>query len=391
MKETKENPKLKTKTELPELEYEKVIDCPIDCLILDRNNPRFEIDLDSKKDSEIEAIRSLCNISDVRELIDSISINGYLPIEPMIIYKTQSQTLYTVLEGNRRLAAIKILRDKNIARDLGILVPKIDPNKLKTTDKINVIRVKSPLEARAYIGFKHINGPQRWDAYAKAKFATNWYKDFRKENKTIEDVAKQLGDNNDTVRSYVSSILVLEQAENNDIYNIKDKTSKGKFAFSHLYTALDRLEYRNFLGLKQGWNAEPVENPVPKKYLENLREVLVYMYGSKKDDKQALVKSQNPDIKKLGIILSNDLALKKIQNGADIETAYLNTLNHGDALEKILIETSITLNRGTEILPKLKRNDFTSNLQTLSNEIKAQIEILHGFIDTRMSEKKKRS
>jgi len=306
----------------------------------------------------------------------------------MIIYKDPSKEKYIVLEGNRRLAALKILREENIAKEVGIVVQKLDMKKLQTTEKVNVIRKKNPLDARAYIGFKHINGPQRWDAYAKAKFATNWYKDFLKKNKTIEDVARQLGDNNDTIRSFVSSILILEQAENYDIYNIKDKTSKGKFAFSHLYTALDRSEYRNFLGLKQGWNTNPIENPIPRKYLNNLREVLVYIYGSKKDDKQALVKSQNPDIKKLGIILTNDVALKKIRNGSDIDTAYLNTLNPGDALEKILIEINILLNRGTEILPKLKSSAFTVSLQELSNEIKAQVEILHGFISNQILEKK---
>jgi DNA-binding CsgD family transcriptional regulator len=374
---------------LPELPISEIVDCPVDYLILDYNNPRFEIDLDKKRDTEIDAIRTLCNISDVKELIDSISDNGYLPIEPMIVYKGPSQSKYTVLEGNRRLAAIKILRTEEIARELNISVPKLDARKLHTTENIKVFRVKDPLDARAYIGFKHINGPQRWDAYAKAKFATKWYKDFCKQGKTIEDVARQLGDNNDTVRSYVGSVLVLEQAEKNDIYNINEKTNKGKFAFSHLYTALDRPEYRKFLGLKQGWNTDPSENPIHKKDLAKLREVLVYIFGSKQNDKPALIKSQNPDIKKLGVVLSNEVSLMKIRNGSDLETAYLNTLNSGDALEKILTDASIILARGTELLPKLDTDSFTPALLSLVKEIKAQIEILDGYISNKASEKDK--
>jgi hypothetical protein len=379
----------KTGIQLPELPFEEIVDCPVDYLTLDYNNPRFEIDLDQKRNTEIEAIRTLCNISDVKELIDSISDNGYLPIEPMIVYKEPSQSKYTVLEGNRRLSALKILRNEEIARELNILAPKLDKKKLRTTENIKVFRVKGPLDARAYIGFKHINGPQRWDAYAKAKFAAKWYKDFREKGKTIEDVARQLGDNNDTVRSYVGSVFVLEQAEKNDIYNIKEKTNKGKFAFSHLYTALDRPEYREFLGLKQGWNTEPSDNPIHKKNLGKLREVLVYMFGSKRDDKPALIRSQNPDIKKLGIILSSEVALMKIRNGSDLETAYLNTLNSGDALEKTLTDASIILTRGTELLPKLTTNSFTPTLLKLVREIKAQIEILDGYISNKTLEKNK--
>jgi hypothetical protein len=385
---SKEKSALTLEIKLPDLKFREIVDCLIDYLTFDLNNPRFEIDLDQKRNSEVEAIRSLCSISDVKELIDSISINGYLPIEPMIIYKAPSQAKYVVLEGNRRLAAIKLLRDATIAKELGMTVPKLDAKIMQTTKRIKVIRVKDPLDARAYIGFKHINGPQRWDSYAKAKFATKWYLDFRKENKTIEDVARQLGDNNDTIRSYVSSILVLEQAERNGIYNIKDKTGKGKFAFSHLYTALDRPEYRNFLGLKQGWNTEPAENPIPEKYLEKLQEVLVYMYGSKKDDKQALVKSQNPDLKNLGIILSSEVALAKIRNGMDIENAYLNTLDSGDALKKILVDANIILRRGIDIMAKLNQDAFSLSLRELSNEVKAQAEILYGFISSRITGKK---
>jgi hypothetical protein len=377
----------KTNISLPKLPINKIVDCPVDCLTLDYNNPRFEIDFDQKRETEIDAIRTLCNISDVKELIDSISDNGYLPIEPMIVYKGPSQSKYTVLEGNRRLAALKILRDEKIARELRLSVSKLDVKKLRTTENIKVFRVKDPLDARAYIGFKHINGPQRWDAYAKAKFATKWYKDFRKQGKTIEDVARQLGDNNDTVRSYIGSVLVLEQAEKNDIYNIKEKTNKGKFAFSHLYTALDRPEYREFLGLKQGWNTEPSEDPIHKKNLGKLREVLVYMFGSKSDSKPALIQSQNPDIKKLGIVLSNEISLMKIRNGSDLETAYLNTLNSGDALEKILTDTSIILARGTELLPKLNADSFTPALSSLVREIKAQVEILDGYICSKTPKK----
>jgi hypothetical protein len=251
----------KIKRSLPELPFDEIVDCPVVYLTLDYNNPRFEIDFDQKRDTEIDAIRTLCNISDIKELIDSISDNGYLPIEPMIVYKGPSQSKYVVLEGNRRLSALKILRDEKIARELRMSVPKLDVKKLRTTENIKVFRVKNPLDARAYIGFKHINGPQRWDAYAKAKFATKWYKDFRKEGKTIEDVARQLGDNNDTVRSYVSSVLVLEQAEKNDIITSKRKPARENLHFL-IYTQhwID-LNIENFLvSSKDGiWNPQRIQ------------------------------------------------------------------------------------------------------------------------------------
>jgi hypothetical protein len=77
----------------------------------------------------------------------------------------------------------------------------------------------------------------------------------------------------------------------------------------------------------------------------------------------------------------------KIRNGSDLETAYLNTLNSGDALEKILTDASIILARGTELLPKLNADSFTPALLSLVREIKAQIEILDGYIHNKTLEK----
>src|SRR5277367_5754345 len=81
---------------------------------------------------------------------------------------------------------------------------------------------------------------------------------------------------------------------------------RGKFAFSHLYTALTRPGYREFLGLPDEWRAEdPKPNPVPKNKLENLHKVMVWLYGSKKDEIEPIINSQNPDIKNLGAVLLN--------------------------------------------------------------------------------------
>jgi hypothetical protein len=111
------------------------------------------------------------------------------------------------------------------------------------------------------------------------------------------------------------------------------------------------------------------------------------MFGSKNDNKPGLIKSQNPDIRKLGIVLSNEVSLMRIRNGSNLEDAYLNTLNSDDALEKILTDASIILARGTELLPKLNTDSFTSVLLSLVREIKAQIEILDGYICSKTPKK----
>ncbi len=81
-----------------------------------------------------------------------------------------------MLEGNRRLAAIRILQDPALARGTGIAPPKVSADVLKSLKEVTVYAVSSPDQAREYIGFKHINGPHKWEALAKARFAADWYR-----------------------------------------------------------------------------------------------------------------------------------------------------------------------------------------------------------------------
>jgi hypothetical protein len=68
--------------------------------------------------------------------------------------------------------------------------------------------VDNRAEARAFIGFKHINGPFKWDALAKAKYAAQWLDD----GGDISTISRTLGDNHNTVRRLVNGWFVLQQA-----------------------------------------------------------------------------------------------------------------------------------------------------------------------------------
>ena len=67
--------------------------------------------------------------------------------------------------------------------------------------------------------------------------------------------------------------------------------------------------YRDFLGLPEDWRIDdPKPNPVAKKNLPNLKQLLVWLYGSKEDDIKPVIASQNPDVKNLAAVLSHPRA-----------------------------------------------------------------------------------
>jgi len=178
-------------------------DCPIDLLELDFNNPRLQTGVDLEIKDESELIRVLSEIAALDELVTSICTNGYLNLEPLIVIGNSSSGPFTILEGNRRVAAIKLIKNPTMAQQLGITIPlPIRPEVLKSIDKLLVYRVAKVEDARAFIGFKHINGPQRWDAYAKARYVTDWYKKSKRAV-SIDTIENMMGDSNNTLRLYI--------------------------------------------------------------------------------------------------------------------------------------------------------------------------------------------
>jgi hypothetical protein len=356
------------------LPLRKSKNCPVELLELDKENPRLQTGLDSSSSTEEELISTLSDIAALDELVSSICANGYLNLEPLIVIGDDDEGPFKVLEGNRRLCAIKIIRNSALAKKTGVKVPSsVSLAIIDSTEEILCYRVATTQEARAFIGYKHVNGAQRWDAYAKAKYVTEWYK--MDNGKTpISTIARSLGDNNDTLRSYIYSLLILEQADSAGVWSIRDRANPGRFAFSHLYTAIGRKEYQDSLGL-DGWSDTPTFEPIKKDKLASLQEVLSFIYGSKSADQPALVKSQNPDLRDLGLAIANPNAIKVLRaKGGTLDQARDELKEPDQAFHDAVIAVNIKLKKAIDLLPKYDGSD--SSINSLVDEVVERAEIL---------------
>jgi hypothetical protein len=136
----------------------------------------------------------------------------------------------------------------------------------------------------------------------------------------------------------VNGVFVLDQAEEKKVWAIDDRYPGRKFAFSHLYTALTRPGYREFLGLPEEWrDLDPTPNPIPKEKLDNLQRFLVWLYGSKSDDVAPVITSQNPHIKMLGAVLENPRARSVMMMRNDLREAYSQVESKESRFESSLI------------------------------------------------------
>ena len=313
------------------MELETITKVPVEQLRLDRESPRLAGEAAEATDEWIVA--RLHRSTGLDELLLSFSANGYLDIEPLVVMGgcDGDESGLIVLEGNRRLATLRLLREPDLARriasveDLRISVPAVDDSLRGTFDSVSVYCVSGRERARAFIGLKHMNGPAKWDAYRKAKFAADWYRAGGAGGSAIEEIAAAVGDRHDTVRRMVSVVYVLEQAEREGLFDIEDRDTP-KFGFLHVYAALLRSQYAEYLGLGPGWTRHaPEADPVPRERFDQLRKVLVWLYGSKSEGARPVVEEMNPDIRRLGEVLPVAAARDVLERTGDLARAYAST------------------------------------------------------------------
>lgn len=278
-------------------------------LYFDFDNPRF---VDHEAQNEEDLIQYLYDHVDVDELIQSILSAGYIDFEPLIVLRKAN----IVVEGNRRLAALRLISDAALCKKLKIILPKIDTPKL-APETVRVRWVDSRRDARAFIGFKHINGPFKWDALAKAKYAAQWLED----GGDVATVSRTLGDNHNTVRRLVNGWFVLQQAIN-DGFDIS-QISKKNFSFSHMYTALTRASVRDFLGLtSEDLSAPPQKNPISPEHRDDLQRLMSWLYGQEQRKQPTLIQSQNPNLNELSKVLGHPEAKRMLMASRNLQAAF---------------------------------------------------------------------
>lgn len=278
-------------------------------LHFDRENPRF-VDLGYTDEADI--VRELYDQADVDELIQSILSAGYIDFEPLIVLRGGN----VVLEGNRRLAAVRLIADEELRKKLKVSLPAVEVPK-PLPSKVRVLIVDHREDARSFIGFKHINGPFKWDALAKAKYAAQWYES----GGDISAISRTLGDNHNTVRRLVNGWLALQQAlkDGFDLTQISKKT----FAFSHLYTALTRASVRDFLGLNtEDASAPPQAQPIPVERRNELQQLMSWLYGQEHKGEPTIIQSQNPNLNELSKVLAHQEAKAMLTAKRDLRVAY---------------------------------------------------------------------
>lgn len=292
--------------------------CDVDSLLFDHRNPRIAL-TDTPEDQN-KILEVLWRDFAVDEIALSIAQNGYFPYEP--IFATREKGKLVVIEGNRRLAAVKLLIDAELRKAIKATdLPSISAAARDKLKQLPVIICKRE-DLWAYLAFRHVNGPQAWEPNSKSDYIA-WVHNTL--GISLDEIAKTIGDKNQTVERLYRARMVLEQAEEAGAFKREDRY-KAHFSYSHLYTGLGYAGIQKFLGIddKKGFK----QTPIPKEKVENLGHLLIWLYGSKSRGTRPIVRSQNPDLRQLDEALQSKQGVVALMRGLPLDLAV--DLSRGD-------------------------------------------------------------
>jgi hypothetical protein len=292
-------------------------------LLFDPTNPRLP-----EREQQRQIFRFLVDDVGIEDLLNSMAASGVIDGDPIIARRAEEDGRYYVIEGNRRLAALKLLNGEAIGDGKpSPTLPTVKPEIAASLKQVKIQIGWDQDKLDAYLGYKHVTAAREWTPEAKAKFVlSRCDEDFS--DLKLSDFARRLGTTLPTLRRWLVAYLALKQAEAHGRFD-PEKAYQKRY-FGTFYTLLGSQEVQEFLALKSG---QVTITPVPTDHLEQLGEFIAWVIGTKESPPVLNSRSQQ----KFDFVLASPSALQYFRAKRNLEGALLYTeFNSGQIAEKLL-------------------------------------------------------
>lgn len=332
----------------------------IDDLLLDSKNPRIPVEKQSL--SQDDLIVYVAQEYNAIAVARSIAFHNYFPSEPLIAIPIKGDKSLTVVEGNRRLAALKLLsypalRDKLASRG--------EWDELPTTHipkQVPVVVVKNRREVAPIIGYRHISGIQPWDAFSKARYIAAQIES----GLSFKDTATEVGEKINEVRANYRNYCIAVQAsklkvDNQSINNLENN-------FGVFTRAMQSGQLRDFIGAPAPDKVKTTKSPIPPKKKEALKELVGFIYGP-----QPVIEDSR-QLTALGRIVSSPEGLQVLRKERNLETADQASRDLRERLSAQLSDAARYLRAAKADMPKYKKDPAIKKLLEDCKKALAELE-----------------
>lgn len=189
-------------------------------------------------------------------LLKSIAETGFLPFDPIIVWKSEENGKYYVAEGNRRLIALKVLRDptkapKSIRATVRKYANKIDKDSIQ---KVSVYIAPNFEAAEWYINQRNSTSSlqRRWNTIQQLRWVASLYKKYDGDiEKLIPVISLEEGELNKYIRILkMWEFVNLDEVKSHLSEDVYEKASSYKFPATVLERFFASPKVRELWGIE---------------------------------------------------------------------------------------------------------------------------------------------
>lgn len=345
-------------------------------LHFDPQNPRFY--RLNRATTDAAVIEEMLDDEGVQDLMASIGQKGYFEGEPLLI--TEEDGRLIVVEGNRRLAAVKLLnrefqppsRRRASVEQLRQEAAQSPPKKLPC------IRYAARRDVMRYLGYRHITGIKEWDAMSKARYLADIRQEFYAAlppQQQMKLLAKDIGSRPDYVGQLLTALGLYVTAENAKFYGLP--MSAQDVEFSYLTTALNYKKITSWLGLES-----KSDIAMPSLDSGRLKKIFAWMFPKDPQGRTILGESRNLD--KLAEVVTSDRAIEALEKTGRLAEAYLYSEGPQQALNNAMTQAKERLQTVWSMLPSTK--PLTSEHMEVAEQLAEDARAIRNYLREKLED-----
>jgi len=324
---------------------------PTDTLSFDPENPRFY--RLNNPGSTAEVLEEMLDQEGVQDLMLSIGQKGYFAGEPLLVVSSNGKAPFLVVEGNRRLAAVKLLSGElqpPTRRKNSVDLIRSEAIKKSFPDGLPCLIYKARKDVLRYLGYRHITGIKEWDALSKAKYLAELQIEFYADKDhaaQMKALANDIGSRSDYVGQLLTALQLYIRAESTKkFFGLPFKAEDVEF--SYITTALNYRSICQWLGLESKTDVEMANLKI-----ENLKRAFGWFFS--KDALGRTILGESRNLAELAAVVTSKAAVKVLEDTGNLEEAYLYTDGPQRALESAMEQACERIMTVWRMIPSIEK------------------------------------